>query len=317
LADAGAPPLAAPAADAAGRAVVRVKARRRTPWGQIVLAAFLLVVLFLVLRLLATNPNMRWDVVGHYLFESTVLQGVWTTIELTVISQALAIALGVALALLQQSSNPVAAAFANVYVWYFRAVPLLVQLIFFYNIALLVPSVGISIPFTDISWSANTNDLISGFTAAILGLGLHEAAYMSEIVRAGFLSVPRGQRDAGLSIGLTPGQVTRRIVLPQSVRVIIPPTGNQFIGLLKASALVSVIGGGDLLTRAEIIFGRNFLVIPLLIVATLWYIALVTVFSLLQHLLEVRLDPERNARGPSFGRRITRNAFSLRRNDSL
>jgi polar amino acid transport system permease protein len=257
--------------------VVRVKARRRTPWGQIVLAAFLLVLLFLVLRLFATNANMRWDIVGKYLFESTVLQGVWTTIELTVISQALAIVLGVALALLQQSSNPVAAAFANVYVWYFRAVPLLVQLLFFYNIALLVPTFGFSIPFTDIGWSADTNDLISGFTAAILGLGLHEAAYMSEIVRAGFLSVPRGQRDAGLSIGLTPGEVTRRIILPQSVRVIIPPTGNQFIGLLKASALVSVIGGGDLLTRAEIIYGRNFLVIPLLIVATLWYIALVTV----------------------------------------
>jgi polar amino acid transport system permease protein len=317
LADAGAPPRSASSAEVADRAVVRVKARRRTPWGQIVLAAFLLVLLFLILRLFATNPNMRWDIVAKYLFESTVLQGVWTTIELTVISTILAVALGIGLALLQQSSNPVAAAFASIYVWYFRAVPLLVQLIFFYNIALLVPSFGFSIPFTDIAWSANTNDLISGFTAAILGLGLHEAAYMSEIVRAGFLSVPRGQRDAGLSIGLTPGQVTRRIVLPQSVRVIIPPTGNQFIGLLKASALVSVIGGGDLLTRVEIIYGRNFLVIPLLIVATIWYIALVTIFSLLQHQLEVRLDPERAIRGPSLGRRITRNAFSLRAKDSL
>ena len=107
---------------------MRVKARRRTPWGQIVLAAFLLVLLFLVLRLFATNPNMRWDIVGKYLFESTVLQGVWTTIELTVISTILAVALGIGLALLQQSSNPVAAAFASIYVWYFRAVPLLVQL---------------------------------------------------------------------------------------------------------------------------------------------------------------------------------------------
>jgi polar amino acid transport system permease protein len=299
------------------RPIVRVKARRRTPWGQRILAVVLLVLLFLVLRLLATNSNMRWDIVGKYLFEPTVLTGVWTTLELTVISQTLAIVLGIGLALLQQGGNPVARAFANVYVWYFRAVPLVVQLLFFYNIALLIPEFGFGIPLTNIGWSIDTNVLISGFTAAILGLGLHEAAYMSEIVRGGILSVPRGQRDAGLSIGLTPGQVMRRIVLPQSIRVIIPPTGNQFIGLLKASSLVSVIGGGDLLTRVEIIYGRNFLVIPLLIVATIWYLVLVTVFSFLQHLLEVRLDPERANRGPSIGRRLARNAFTLRGNEPL
>lgn len=301
-------------------AIVRVKARRRTPWGRWIAAVVLLVLAALVVQLFAFNRNMRWDVVGKFLFESTVLTGVVTTLQLTVISQVVAIVIGFGIALLQHSRNPVAVSVATVYVWFFRAVPLVVLLIFFYNIALLVPDVGFSIPFTSIAWHAETNDLISGFSAAILGLGLHEAAYMAEIIRGGILSVPRGQRDAGLSIGLEPNRVMRRIVLPQTLRVIIPPTGNQFIGLLKASSLVSVIGGGDLLTRVEIIYGRNFLVIPLLIVATAWYIALVTVASVVQFAIENRLDPDRHG-GPSgrlgrLVRRIGRNAAPNRRGSS-
>lgn len=310
MTDVSAPPsIRPPGSDGDAAPIVRVKARRRVPWGQWLAAAVLLAIMAFIVQLFATSRTLRWDAVGKFLFDPQIILGVQTTLQLTVISQIVAIVLGFGLALLQQSSNPVAVTFANAYVWYFRAVPLVVQLLFFYNIALLVPQVGLSIPFTDISWQAKTNDLISPFTAAILGLGLHEAAYMTEIIRGGMLAVPRGQRDAGLSIGLEPSQVMRRIVLPQTLRVIIPPTGNQFIGLLKASALVSVIGGGDLLTRAEFIYGRNFLIIPLLIVASAWYLALVTVFSALQYLLEVRLDPDRRPGAGAVARRIGRNSM--------
>ena len=140
-----------------------------------------------------------------------------------------------------------------------------------------------------IGFRVATDTLISPFTAAILGLGLHEAAYMAEIIRAGIVSIHRTQIEAAMDLGSSRGPAMRRVVLPQALRVIIPPTGNQFIGLLKASALVAAIGGGDLLTRAELVYRQNFQVIPLLTVATAWYLALVSVFSAGQHLLETRL----------------------------
>jgi polar amino acid transport system permease protein len=248
----------------------------------------LLAVVALIVHLFATSPNIRWDVVGRFLFDPAVLSGVRTTLELTVLSQLLAIAVGVIIALLGRSENPVAVVFARFYVWFFRAVPLLVWLLFWYNIAILVPELRVNAPLAGVGFHVSTNTLISGFTAAILGLGLHEGAFMAEIIRAGLTSVPKGQLDAALSIGLDRRRAMQRIVLPQALRVIIPPTGNQFIGLLKASALVSAIGGGDLLTRVELIYGQNFLIIPLLAVATIWYLALVSVFSVFQHFLEAR-----------------------------
>ncbi len=275
-------------------------------------AVVVLLITAWVVNLFATNPSMRWDVVRQYMFDPQVKAGVVGTIELTVIGQAVAIAVGFVIALLKQSQNPVSTVFANFYVWFFRAVPLLVQLLFWFNIGILLPTMGLSIPFTDIGFSARTNDVISGFTAAILGLGLHEAAYMAEIVRAGILSVPRGQMDAALSIGMERGDAMRRIVLPQSLRVIIPPTGNQFIGLLKASSLVSAIGGGDLLTRVEYIYGENFLIIPLLIVATIWYVAMVAVASVIQYFIEGSLQSSQ-ASGPSFSSRLLGNLLTVRR----
>jgi polar amino acid transport system permease protein len=239
-----------------------------------------------VARLLATSPALDWPAVGRWLFSPVILAGVVTTVELTVVSQLLAIAVGVVIALLASSPNPVSAWAARAYVWFFRSVPLLVQLIAWYNIAIVVPSIRLTLIGVDVP----TNTVISGCTAAILGLGLHEAAYMAEIIRAGVMSVPRSQLEAAMDLGLSRGQAMRRAVLPQALRVIIPPTGNQFVGLLKASALVAAIGGGDLLTRAEYVYGQNFQVIPLLTVATIWYLALVSVFSALQHLLEARLS---------------------------
>jgi len=282
--------------------LVRVKARRQRSVRTWISALLVLLFTAWAVHLFATNVNMRWDVVRQYLFDPQVKVGVVGTIELTVIGQAVAIVLGFVLALLQQSRNPVSNLFAAFYVWFFRAVPLLVQLLFWFNIGILLPTLGFAIPFTDISYSVNTNDVISGFTAAILGLGLHEAAYFTEIVRAGILSVPRGQMDAALSIGMERGSAMRRIVLPQTLRVIIPPTGNQFIGLLKASSLVSAIGGGDLLTRVEYIYGENYLVIPLLTVATIWYVAMVAVASAFQYVLEVRLQTSQASDRPFISR---------------
>lgn len=249
----------------------------------------LLAVLALAVYVLATRSQLRWDVVRQSLFNPAILGGVLTTVELTVISQVLAVGLGFVIALLQRSSNPVTSGCARLYIWFFRAVPLLVQLIFWYNVAILVPAIRLHLPLVGLGFNVSTNEVISGFTAAILGLGLHEAAYMAEIIRGGLMSVPQGQVDAALTIGLTRGQAVRRIVIPQALRVIVPPTGNQFIGLLKASALVSAIGGGDLLTRTQLIYSQNYLIIPLLTVATIWYLVLVSVFSALQHVIESRL----------------------------
>lgn len=290
--------------------VVRVKAKRPFSLQQWVSAAVILLIAAWVINLFATNPNMRWDVVKSYLFDPQVIEGVKGTIELTVLGQAVAVALGVVIALLQQTKNAVNVMFAGFYIWFFRAVPLLVQLLFWFNIGILLPRVGFTVPFANLDLSANTNDLISGFTAAILGLGLHEAAYMAEIVRAGILSVPQGQMDAALSIGMERGSAMRRIILPQTLRVIIPPTGNQFIGLLKASSLVSAIGGGDLLTRVEYLYGQNFLVIPMLIVATIWYVAMVAVASAIQHLVESSLQSSQ-ASGPSLSTRLFKNLVSI------
>jgi|SRR5690348_12561507 polar amino acid transport system permease protein len=290
--------------------VERVKPRRPFSIRQWISAVVILLFAAWVVNLFATNANMRWDVVRNYLFDPQVTEGVKGTIELTVLGQAVAVALGIVIALLQQTRNTVNVLFAGFYIWFFRAVPLLVQLLFWFNIGILLPTIGFTLPFTNYGFSANTNDLISGFTAAILGLGLHEAAYMAEIVRAGILSVPQGQMDAALSIGMERGSAMRRIILPQTLRVIIPPTGNQFIGLLKASSLVSAIGGGDLLTRIEYLYGQNFLVIPMLIVATIWYVAMVAVASIIQHFIESGLRSS-TAAGPTFSTRVIRNLFSI------
>jgi polar amino acid transport system permease protein len=230
----------------------------------------------------ATNEHLEWPVVQAYLFSPPILQGLWVTIQLSIISQVFALIIGCVLALLGESSNPVLRVFVKGYVGFFRGLPLLVLLLICFNAALFIPRIG----FGAFSWDTNT--LITGFTAAIIGLSLHEGAFMVEVIRAGFMSVPPGQREAAQSIGMKRGMVMRSIVIPQAVRVIIPPTGNQFISLLKASALVAVIGGGDLLTRAQQIYGSNFKVMPLLIVVSFWYLVIVTLATFGQSALERR-----------------------------
>lgn len=260
-------------------------ARKLHPYRWIA-ATVIAVVAALLISSLATNPNLEWDQVGHYLFSPIILQGLVTTIELSVICQVLAMILGVLFAAFAQSSNFILRGISTLYVWFFRATPLLVQLIFWYNLALLFPQLSFGIPFTDVGHSWSMNALISGYTAAILGLSLNDGAYMAEIVRGGLLSVPPGQTEAAQSIGMRRLQVLTRVTLPQAVKTMIPPTGNQFINLIKATSLVSVIGGGELLTNAQNIYSQNFKVIPLLVVVTFWYLALVTVLTIAQHYLE-------------------------------
>jgi polar amino acid transport system permease protein len=194
------------------------------------------------------------------------------------------IVLGVALAVMRLSTNPVVRTASFIYVSFFRGTPVLVQLLFWYNLAALYPVISFGLPGV----SLDANKLITPLFAAILGLGLNEAAYMSEIVRAGILSVDHGQGEAAGALGLTKMQTMRRVVLPQAMRVIVPPTGNETIGMLKTTALVSVLAVPDLLYSAQIIYARNFETIPLLIVASIWYLVITAILGVGQFYLERR-----------------------------
>ncbi|MDQ6811424.1 MAG: amino acid ABC transporter permease [Actinomycetota bacterium] len=260
-----------------------VPVRRPGRW---IAAAVVFVVALALVRSVATNPRFEWSVVGNYLFDERILEGVRVTIELTLIAMAIGIVLGVVLAIMRLSPNPLVSGGSWLYIWFFRGTPVLVQLLFWYNIAALYPKIDLGIPFGLAFVHADANTLITAFTAAILGLGLNEGAYMAEIVRAGIISVPEGQADAAQSLGMTRLQTMRRIVLPQAMRVIIPPTGNETISMLKTTSLASVIAVGELLFAAQNIYSVNFKTIPLLIVASIWYILYTSVLYVGQYYLE-------------------------------
>lgn len=238
----------------------------------------------------AANPNLDWGVVGEYLFDPSILAGVRNTVIITVLSQVIGIAGGLVLALCRLSANPVLSVFSFGYIWFFRGVPVLVQLIFWYNLGLVFQFLSVTVPFTDVQlYSVPTNDVITPFVAVLLGLGLNEAAYMAEIIRGGLSAVPRGQSEAAASLGMSPFATMRKVVLPQATRIIVPPTTNQLIIMLKISALASVITYQDLLTSATLIYSVNLRTLELLAVASIWYIALTTVCTIGQGLLERRL----------------------------
>lgn len=236
-----------------------------------------------------TNPRIRWDLIGEYLGADAVLRGVLLTLELTVLAMVLGIVLGVVAAVMRLSQNVVLQAVAGAYVWLFRGTPVLVQLIFWFNIAALFPEFAIGVPFGPTLVSVEANTLITQFTAVAIGLGLNEGAYMSEIVRAGIISVGRGQSEAATALGMRRGTILRRVVLPQAMRVIIPPTGNETISMLKTTSLALVVGLPELLGSVANVYSRNYQVIPLLLVATIWYLVLSTVLSIGQYFLERRL----------------------------
>jgi polar amino acid transport system permease protein len=260
-----------------------VPVRRPGRW---VAGAIVLVTAVALVRSVATNTRFEWSVVGNYLFDERILEGVRVTIELTAITMAIGVALGVVLAIMRLSPNPLVSGASWLYIWFFRGTPVLVQLLFWYNIAALYPKVSLGIPFGPSFVHIDANTAITPFIAAILGLGLNEGAYMAEIVRAGIISVPEGQSDAAQSLGMTRLQTMRRIVLPQAMRVIIPPTGNETISMLKTSSLASVIVVTELLYAAQLIYSVNFKTIQLLIVASIWYIACTSVLYVGQYHLE-------------------------------
>ena len=233
----------------------------------------------------AVNPRFRWDVVGRYLFAPDILHGLVLTLEITVCAMAIGIAGGVVLALMRLSGSGVLRAVSAGYIWLFRGTPVLVQLLFWFNIQALYPDIGI--PFGP---KLDLNSFITPMVAAVFGLGLNEAAYMAEITRAGIAAIDAGQGEAAKALGLTRGETLRRIVLPQAMRVIVPPTANEAISLLKTSSIASVIAVTELLYSAQLIYSVNYLTIPLLVVASLWYLAVTTVLSIGQHALERRFN---------------------------
>ncbi|HEX4033103.1 MAG TPA: amino acid ABC transporter permease [Solirubrobacteraceae bacterium] len=261
-----------------------VPVRRPGRW---LASAIVLAIAAAAINSAATNPRFQWGVIGSYLFDSRILHGALVTIELTAAAQAVGVILGVLLAVMRLSPNPLVSGLGWVYVWFFRGTPVFVQILFWYNIAALYPAIHLGIPFGPQFVSINANAAITPFVAVVLALGLNEGAYMSEIVRAGMISVDEGQQEAALSLGMTRQQTLRRIVLPQAMRVIIPPTGNETISMLKTTALAFATGAVfDLLTTATNIYNANFKVIPLLIVASIWYLALTSVLYVGQFYLE-------------------------------
>jgi polar amino acid transport system permease protein len=260
-----------------------VPVRRPGRW---IASVIVLAIVASIVRSVATDKNFYWGVVGHYLFDSRVLHGVRDTLLLTVIAMAIGILLGVVLAIMRQSPNPLISGSSWFYIWFFRGTPLLVQVVFWEFIAALYPKISLGIPFGPALIHGNANTIITTFVAAILALGLNEAAYMAEIVRAGFLAVDEGQSQAASSLGMSRLQIMRHIILPQAMRVILPPTGNETISMLKNSSLVYFIGYAELFYEVSQIYGATYQTIPLLIVASIWYLVMTSVAYVGQYFIE-------------------------------
>ncbi|MBZ6092947.1 amino acid ABC transporter permease [Streptomyces olivaceus] len=264
---------------------VALSRRRVRPW-RVVAGVLLALVAVLLVHFLVTNPRLEWDVVAEYLLEPSVLSGLGTTVWLAVAATVIGAVIGAILAAAQMSGFPPVRWAATLYIGVFRGIPPLVQLIFWFNLAYLLPRISIGVPFGPEFASWDANEVITPVTAAVVGLSLVESAYMAEIIRGGLLGVEQGQRDAARAMGFTPGQTFFRVVLPQAMRVIIPPGGSQFISVLKGTALVSVIAMADLLHSVQVVYNRTYEIVPMLIVACLWYLAVVTLFTVGQRWLE-------------------------------
>ena len=254
--------------------------------GRWVGAAALAVLGAMLVNTLVSNPRYQWDVVWANFTTATTLEALWATVQLTVLSMAVGAVLGTLLAVMRLSPSPLVSSASWTYVWVFRGTPVIVQILFWNFVSALYPQLSLGVPFGPELLHGDANQLISPFTAAVLGLGLNEAAYMAEIVRAGLLSVGSGQTDASLALGLTRMQGLRRVVLPQAMRVIVPPTGNEMISMLKTSSLASVIAVTELLYSVQIVYSRTFEQVPLLLVAVIWYLVLTTLLSIGQYYIE-------------------------------
>jgi polar amino acid transport system permease protein len=300
------PPLASSGGTLTGvqQTLTSLEIHKRRHYGTLIGGIVICLIVVLALINVATNSRFGWPVVFQYLFAPQILQGMLLTIVLTVVAMAVGIVLGIVLAIMRVSHNPIFSWVSRAYIWFFRGTPVLVQLFFWYFIAALYPVIAIGIPFGGPSIVlGSANVLISPLGAALLGLSLNESAYMAEIIRSGISSVDPGQLDAGHALGMTRSKLLSRVILPQAMRVVVPPTSNEAISMLKNTSLVSVLAISDLLYAAQSIYSINYQVIPLLLVACIWYLVMTTVLTAVQSRLEQRYGRGFSPRRPI---RVTR-----------
>lgn len=282
-------PSIAPAAPTPSAARTELESLRivaaRHP-GRWVAVAAVAVVLAMIVSSLATNQRWEWSVVAQYLTWPSVLQGLWATLRLTAVAAILGFGLGTVLALMRLSRSPLLQWVSWAYTWVFRSVPLILQLLLWYNLAYLYPTLSLGIPFGPDFTEFNTLSVINKFGAAVLGLGLSQAAYSAEIIRAGILSVDQGQHEAAAALGIPRSRQSLRIVLPQAMRTIVPTSVNEIIGLVKGTSVVYVLAYGELFYTIGVIYGRNLKVVPLLMVAAIWYLIITTVITIVQFYVE-------------------------------
>lgn len=266
----------------------RIKALPVKRPGPIVAAVIVALLVAMLIQGMITNPRLEWPIVWKYLFNENVLRGIQYTLVLTVISMVIAIILSVILAIMRKSINPVLRGVSWFFIWFFRGTPVYTQLIFWGLFAVLIPKLSIGVPFTSIEfWSIDSSEVVTAFNAAWIGLALNEAAYLSEIVRAGLEAVDPGQTEAAKALGMSRALIMRRIVLPQAMRIIIPPTGNETIGMLKTTSLVTAVPFTlELQFATDAIANRIYKPIPLLLVACFWYLLITSILMVIQSRLE-------------------------------
>jgi len=273
----------------AGTRPEAIKAIPVRHWGRWVSAVVVIYLVVAIIYSFAKNPITDWATVGNYLFKSLTLRGVALTIELTFVCMVVGALGGTILAVMRLSRNLVLSTISWAYIWFFRGTPVYVQIILWGNIGVLWKYFYGGLPFSGVSFGAvSTGPLTNNlFVVGVLALGLNEAAYAAELVRAGIISVDAGQTEAASSLGMSPTLIMRRVVLPQAMRVIIPTMGNETISMLKTTSLLAVLGGGvELFGRLQIVYSQTFQIIPLLVVACIWYLAITTVLTIGQHYLE-------------------------------
>lgn len=294
---------------ARSQAIAALPIGRRVHITRTVIAALALLIVAFVLQGLARNGNFEWKVVRQYFFEASVLDGIKRTLSLTAISMIIGIVVAIVLANMRLARNSVLRGIAGAYVWFFRSIPLLVLLILGFNFSIIYPTLGLGIPFGQQFFSVSVANLLTAYWTAALAFGLQQAAYTSETIRASILAIPAGQREAAKALGMTPVRAFFRIVFPQAMKIAIPPIGNDTINLLKGTSLVAFIAVPDLLYSVQTIYNRTYEVVPLLMVACIWYMIFVSVLSVGQYFLERTLrrgwQKSRQGRKSGLGRTRT------------
>jgi polar amino acid transport system permease protein len=290
--------------------VASLSTRPRTSAGRYAAVAVCVVLVLGLLWSLAVNDAVGWADIGRYLFNRRIMEGVVVTLEITVLALLIGFSSGLVIALMRLSGNRVLQTIAVVWVWFFRAVPVLVILIVVNNLALLYPELGLGVPGSPLLFGVETKAVISPFLAAVIAFGANEGAYASEVFRSSIRSVPRGQSEAAQALGMPATLSYRRVILPQAMRVAVPPLANNTINMLKGTSLVSYIGVSDLLYTSQSIYAQNYKVIPLLLVACLWYLAMVSILTVGQSLLEKRLLTGRRRKPSATGGELEKERLS-------